>query len=120
MIHRVSSAADLPTVPGRGLESIEPAATQISAARMQSGSAQSQPAPVDRSAIDRVAAKVSEVLDRADSRLKIEIDDETERIVVKVIQGDSGEVIRQIPPEELLELERYLSGGKGLLLEERA
>ncbi len=120
MIHRVTSKADLLTTPSRGSEPVEPAAAQPPAARTQPGSAQPQAAPVDRPAIDRAVAKVSEVLARADPRLKIEVDDETERVVVKIVREDSGEVIRQIPPEELLELERYLSSGKGLLLEERA
>jgi flagellar protein FlaG len=65
-------------------------------------------------------AQVSEVLDSTDPRLKIEVDDETDRVVVKVIKEESGEVIRQFPPEELLELEKFLSGSKGLLLQERA
>ena len=76
--------------------------------------------PLDKAAIDRAVAKVSEVLDTTDPRLKIEIDDETKRVVVKIVQEDSGEVIRQIPPEELLKLEKYLASGKGMLLKEQA
>lgn len=75
---------------------------------------------VDRAKIDRAATKVNEVLSLADPQLKIHVDDETERVVVKVVEQESGEVIRQIPPEELLELEKYLSSPKGLLLQEQA
>jgi flagellar protein FlaG len=38
---------------------------------------------------------------------------------VKIVEQESGEVIRQIPPEELLELEKYLSSPKGLLVQEQ-
>ncbi|MBH0190339.1 MAG: hypothetical protein HP492_00925 [Nitrospira sp.] len=37
-----------------------------------------------------------------------------------MVQEDSGKLIRQIPPEELLQLEKYLSSAKGLLLHEQA
>ena len=74
----------------------------------------------DRAMVDQAAAKIGEVLELADPRLKIRVDDETERVVVKVVEQESGEVIRQIPPEELLELEKYLSSPRGLLLHERA
>jgi flagellar protein FlaG len=53
------------------------------------------------------------------------VDEKTDQVVVKVIK-ESGEVIRQFPPEEILELARYLSEermdqpDKGVLLEERA
>ena len=76
--------------------------------------------PVDRSTIDKAAAQVVKMLGTIDPRLRIEVDDETEQVVVKVVEKESGEVIRQIPPEELLELEKYLSSPKGLLLQEQA
>lgn len=74
----------------------------------------------DRTRIDRAATKVNEVLSLADPRLKIEVDNETKRVVVKVIEQKSGEVIRQIPAEELLALEKYLASPKGILLSEQA
>ncbi len=74
----------------------------------------------DRARVDRAATKVNEVMSLADLRLKIEVDDETKRVVVKVIEQKSGEVIRQIPAKELLELEQYLSSQKGILLSEQA
>lgn len=77
-------------------------------------------ASADRAKLDRAATKINEVLNLADPRLKIEVDDESKRVIVKVIEPKSGEVIRQIPSEELLELEKYLSGPKGILLREQA
>lgn len=121
MIHDVISKADLLTTPGRGSEPADAtAASQPPTARTQSGSDEIPSVPVDRAAIDRAVAQVSQALESADPRLKIEVDDETDRIVVKIIKDESGEVIRQIPPEELLELQKYLSGSTGLLLRERA
>jgi flagellar protein FlaG len=120
MIHRVTFQADLLATRSRGSEPVEGTAKEPSPARKHPGSEQAPSAPFDRAAIDRAVAKVSEVLDTTDPRLKIEIDDETKRVVVKIVQEDSGEVIRQIPPEELLKLEKYLASGKGILLKEQA
>lgn len=76
-------------------------------------------ASAERSKIDQAAVRVNEILSLADPQLKIRVDDATERVVVKVVEQESGEVIRQIPPEELLELEKYLSSPKGVLLREQ-
>ncbi|ALA58568.1 flagellar protein FlaG [Nitrospira moscoviensis] len=121
MIRTIAPTADLLTTPVRGSDPADAAAKRPpQAARKQPDSGETPSAPVDRAAIDRAVAQVSEVLDSTDPRLKIEVDDETDRVVVKIIKEESGEVIRQFPPEELLELEKFLSGSKGLLLQERA
>ncbi len=120
MIHNVAPKVDLPDIPNREHEPAEVVARQLRAASAHVDSEQAQPGPLDRTALDRAAAKVSTVLESTDSRLKIEVDDEAERVVIKVIEQDSGKVIRQIPPEELLQIEKYLSSAKGLLLQEQA
>ncbi len=121
MIREVTPKADLLTTPGRGSEPADAAAApQPTAARTHPGSHDAPSVPVDRATIDRAAAQVSKALETANPRLKIEVDDETDRIVVKVIKEESGEVIRQFPPEELLALQKYLAGSTGLLLQERA
>jgi flagellar protein FlaG len=120
MIHRVTPKADLLTSPIRGSEPAEAPAKKPRASGKQAESESTPSQPIGRATVDRTVATVSEVLKAANPRLKFEIDDATDRVVVKIVKGDSGEVIRQIPPEELLELEKYLSSAKGLLLREQA
>jgi flagellar protein FlaG len=78
-----------------------------------------------RVALARAVGAVEHMLKSAGLQVKLLVDEETEQVVVKVIK-ESGEVIRQFPPEEILELARYLSEeradqpDKGMLLEERA
>jgi flagellar protein FlaG len=125
MIHHVAPKVDLPTSSQGAHEPAEVVARQLREARPRADSDQaepdqSNPTEIDRAVIERAAVKVSKVLDSTDPRLKIEIDDEAERVVVKVVEQDSGKVIRQIPPEELLQIEKYLSSAKGLLLHEQA
>jgi flagellar protein FlaG len=52
--------------------------------------------------------------------LQIEVDPDLNRVVVKVLSGESGEVIRQIPPKEVIDLAKNLSGLKGALFGEHA
>lgn len=56
--------------------------------------------------------------------LQFSLDDESGRVVVKIKDAETDEVIRQIPSEEILRLAKSLDefkdGFKGLLLEEKA
>ena len=120
MITSVTSKADLLTTPARGSEPDHAAAKQPSAARTQSDTENTPTVPVDRTALEQAVAKVSEDIKAHDTNLKFEIDDSTDRVVVKVIEKDSGEVIRQFPPKEVLELAKFFNTSKGLLLKEQA
>ncbi|MFA7278977.1 MAG: flagellar protein FlaG [Sterolibacterium sp.] len=53
------------------------------------------------------------------SNLHFSIDNETGRTVVKVTDGTTKEVIRQIPPEEILKLDKALDKMWGLLLNKK-
>ena len=53
------------------------------------------------------------------SNLHFSIDNETGRTVVKVTDGATKEVIRQIPPEEILKLDKTLDKMWGLLLNKK-
>jgi flagellar protein FlaG len=49
-------------------------------------------------------------------KIQLEIENDLGITVVKVIDGDTKEVIRQIPPEELVQLSRRAKDLKGLLV----
>lgn len=49
--------------------------------------------------------------------LNFSIDDSSGQVVVKVIDGDSGEVVRQIPSEEVLKLAARLDDVRSVLFE---
>jgi flagellar protein FlaG len=52
-----------------------------------------------------------------DRRLSFSYDTRIDRVVVKVIENNTEEVIRQIPPKELVDLHARLQGGvQGLIL----
>jgi len=49
--------------------------------------------------------------------VRFEKDKETESLVVKVVDRESGEVIRQVPPEELLSLSKRLRELQGNIVD---
>lgn len=68
-----------------------------------------------REAVDRINA----FLKSAQRDLNIEIDKDTGIVVVKVVDRESGEVIRQIPPEETLAIAKNLDTAQGVLFRSR-
>lgn len=50
----------------------------------------------------------------------LEIDHESHNVIVKVVDKNTGEVIRQIPPEELVALAKKIKDGKGTLFNKEA
>lgn len=120
MITSVTGKADLLTKPARGGEPDHAAAQTPTAARTQADTDHQATPQIDRRTLDQAVAKVSEILKTTDTNLKIEVDDATERVIVRVVNEDSGEIIRQFPPKEVLELAKFFHGSKGFLLEEQA
>jgi flagellar protein FlaG len=124
MITSVHHKADLLIAPRKGGEPDDAEAKRPAAARMQRDTPQGALQPAERAVLERAAAVVNDALKAADTRVNLQIDQDSEQVVVKVLK-ESGEVIRQFPPQELLELAKYLSeegslpSDKGVLLEGR-
>jgi flagellar protein FlaG len=118
MIHPLTPKADLLPTPGRRKESGEEAKHLPTAAGADSGPTKTTDAQPHQETVNRVVARIREVFQKSDQRLEIEVDPDLHRVIVKIINQDTNEVIRQIPIKEALELEKRLSDEKGLLIEE--
>ena len=66
--------------------------------------------------LEKALTRVREVFKKADSRLEFSVDPDLDRVVVKVMDGDSGTIIRQIPQQEVIDLAKRLETPTGLLL----
>lgn len=69
--------------------------------------------------LQRIIQEIKRKLDHLNRYLKIDIDDELEIPVVKIFEKDTNRLIRQIPPEHVLELMRRIDQMLGVLLNER-
>ncbi|MGD0821528.1 MAG: flagellar protein FlaG [Desulfomonilia bacterium] len=54
------------------------------------------------------------------SSIQFTVDGKMDDIVVKVVDDDTGKVIRQIPPDDVLSIREHLKEMSGLLVKEKA
>ena|SRR5690554_5870236 len=69
----------------------------------------------ERERVVEAIKRIQEFVDETQRGLQFSIDEDTGRIVVKVIARQSGEVIRQLPSEEALELAKRLQDAGSIL-----
>jgi flagellar protein FlaG len=69
--------------------------------------------------IKKDLAAINEQLKTADSSLQFAVDDKSDELVVRIVDRDSGKVIRQIPPESIVRLRESLKELSGLFVKEK-
>lgn len=76
----------------------------------------------DAAKVEKAVNQVNEFVQSLSRDLQFTVDDDSGRTVIKVLDTETKEVIRQIPPEELLRIATYLTDnhGSSLLLKEQA
>ncbi len=60
--------------------------------------------------------KIAQTARLFNRNIRLEVDDDLKIMVVKVIDSETEEVIRQIPPEEIIRLSKNARDLKGLLI----
>ncbi len=60
---------------------------------------------------------VSKELGDAGRQLQMSVDSDLDRVIVKIVDSQSGQVIRQIPAQDLINLAKQLKSLSGLLVE---
>ncbi|WP_457642742.1 flagellar protein FlaG [Persephonella sp.] len=73
------------------------------------------PEDVLKTAIENLNKK----FEMLNSQLKVETDEDTGMRVIKIVDKETNEVIRQIPPEVMLKIAKYLDEVAGLLFNEK-
>lgn len=70
--------------------------------------------------VKEAAEKINEFIESMTTDLSFSVDKDTNMTVVKVLERESGDVIRQIPAEEILEIAKALDALKGLIIRKKA
>lgn len=70
--------------------------------------------------VEQAVHEVNAALAVREVGLRFEVDKDTDKLIVKVVDRASGEVIRQIPNEEVVRIARLMSEGNGLLVDQAA
>jgi len=73
-------------------------------------------AKVDPDDVKQAATEINQIIKSLNEHLQFSVDSSAKSMVVKLIDGDTGKVLRQIPPEEILRLRAYYRDHEGLLV----
>lgn len=74
---------------------------------------------IDKERLKELSEEFSKFLNQFNLIAKIVYDKKYETLVVQVMRKDTMEVIKQIPPEELLEISKRLQEFIGILLQDK-
>ena len=75
---------------------------------------------IDPEDVGFIAEELNRSIAVLNSSVSFSIDEATDRTIIKVVDNDTGDVIRQVPPEVLLNLLQRMTEMVGLLVDERA
>lgn len=112
--------ADRPLAGPGTPSSSTPASAAVTPAKIAPRAGKAQNDAPDREELDRALDEVRKVVQPVAQNLLFSIDEDTGRTVVKVVDGATKEVIRQIPSEEILSIAKALDKLKGLLIKQEA
>lgn len=74
----------------------------------------------DRDEVTSAVKKLNEALPQSAQSLEFEIDEDSNEVVVKIIDRDTREVVRQMPTKEALEMAKSIDKMMGRLLDQTA
>src|SRR3990172_97530 len=74
---------------------------------------------VDHRELEKTIVNINKMLESMDTSLQFYVHKDSGRIVVKVINNKSKEVIREIPPEEILKLDAKIKETAGLIIDKK-
>jgi flagellar protein FlaG len=109
LIEPVGIAAKAPEVPAKPAS-----ADNASAAAM------ARPVAADGAQLEAVVREANRTIAPLASNIVFSVDQESGRTVVKVVDSDTQELIRQIPSPEMLGISHELDRLQGLLLKHKA
>lgn len=81
---------------------------------------ETQPAVATGNQVQQAVEQIQQTTEKLAQNLRFSIDEDTGITVIKVLDSQTQEVIRQIPTEEAISIARTLDNVKGLLFNDKA
>ncbi len=75
---------------------------------------------VSKEKLEEIVEETKLAIDFFNKKLDFKVHEGTDRIMVKVVEKDTGKIIREIPPEEILDLAARIDNFLGIFLDEKA
>ncbi|MBE0419561.1 flagellar protein FlaG [Pseudoalteromonas nigrifaciens] len=74
--------------------------------------------PLEREQLEKVAQQLQDFMGEMNRSLQFQVDQDSGRDVIKVLDKDTGDIIKQYPSEEVLNLVSKLSETAGILIDQ--
>ncbi|WP_457622720.1 flagellar protein FlaG [Persephonella sp.] len=113
-IKSINNMLDKTLVQG-GTKSVDTQSNQVTKQNDINQQLKEELKKLDKNQIESLLKGIKEKFDYMNKYLKIEIDKDLQEPVIKIIDKKTNEVVRQIPPEYLLELAKRIDELVGLL-----
>lgn len=62
--------------------------------------------------------KLNRIVKNYNNKINFDVDQKTNQVVVKVVDGETDKIIRQIPPEEILNLSQRMDELRGMIFDD--
>jgi flagellar protein FlaG len=110
---KVDSAA----VSGTVMPKVATSADEITRTRQESANRVDSEAAKKKVQPEEILDQIKALTEDGAYSVRFEMEDKTDQMVVRLVDVESGEMIRQIPPEELLDLTEHLKELRGSLVD---
>ncbi len=95
-------------------------ATRKTAQRAAEPSVDQPEEEVSRAELEQAVAEINQKLALHNTRLVFSVHDKTHAVMVKVVDADTGETVREVPPKKVLDIRAMTMEELGLLVDEQA
>ena len=107
------------STPQQSIKSDAQVVAQVASTEIKSSGVNEAAQPT-REVVAKAAAKLQEFVNSMGRNLNFSVDETTGYNVVRVVNPDTGELIRQLPSEELLKISRDFQRLNNVLVSQRA
>jgi flagellar protein FlaG len=70
--------------------------------------------------VQQLAAELGTALNKLEGDFSVSVDKDSGMVVIRITDSITGEVVRQVPPKELLEADRSMERIVGLIVDDQA
>ncbi|WP_179807098.1 flagellar protein FlaG [Pseudoalteromonas sp. MIP2626] len=100
------------------IDDVKKSASQAQQYQSNADTATQQQQPLEREQLEKVAQQLQDFMGEMNRSLQFQVDEDSGRDVIKVLDKSTGDVIKQYPSEEVLSLVSKLSETAGLLIDQ--
>ena len=81
---------------------------------------QTEARPMDQEDVNALAKELNQTLKQVDDNFSVSVDNDTGMMVVRITDSQTGEVVKQVPPQQVLDANVSVERIIGLLVNDQA